>query len=154
AFETLPFDSGNPDNLGEAFVNGIYEDREGIVWMGTTGALVRLDRKTGRLSHTAIPGHGIASDVLSIVEDAAGALWIGTWEQGLYRRPPGGGQLTAFRHNDSDPASISADSAMRLLVDRAGTLWVGTTDGLDRFNPETQDFTTFRRTDAGESNEV
>jgi signal transduction histidine kinase/ligand-binding sensor domain-containing protein len=154
AFETLPFDSGNPDNLGEAFVNGIYEDREGIVWMGTTGALVRLDRKTGHLSHTAIPGHGIASDVLSIVEDAAGALWIGTWEQGLYRRPPSGEQLTAFRHNDGDPASISADSAMRLLVDSAGTLWVGTTDGLDRFNPETQDFTTFRRTGAGESNEV
>src|SRR5215469_4716278 len=84
-FEVLPFDSSNPDNLGEVLVNAIYGDRAGIVWMGTTGALVRLDRKAGRLTHVAVPGHGIASDVLSIVEDAAGALWIGTSGQGLYR---------------------------------------------------------------------
>jgi ligand-binding sensor domain-containing protein/signal transduction histidine kinase len=152
SFEVLPFDSSNPDNLGEALVNAIYEDRAGILWMGTTGALVRLDRKAGHLTHVEVPGHGIASDVLSIVEDAAGALWIGTSGQGLYRRLPGNEQLTAFRHSDTDPASLSDDTVVRLLVDHAGTLWVGTMNGLARFNPDTQNFTTFRLSGGDESN--
>jgi signal transduction histidine kinase len=125
-------------------VDAIYEDRAGIVWMGTTGALVRLDRRSGRLTHIAVPGHGVASDVLSMIEDAAGALWIGTSGQGLYRRLPGSGQMTAYRHTDADPASLSDDTVVRLLIDHAGTLWVGTMNGLDRFDPATQSFTTFR----------
>jgi len=152
AFEVLPFDSSNPDNLGEALVNAIYEDRAGVVWMGTTGALVRFDRKTGRLTHIAVPGHGIASDVLSIVEDAAGALWVGTSGQGLYRRSPGSERLTAFRHSDTNPASLSDDTVPGLLVDSTGTLWVGTMNGLDRFNPGTQNFTTFRSSGEAETN--
>ena len=152
SFAVLPFDSGNRDNLGEALVNGIYEDRAGIVWMGTTGALVRLDRNSGRVSHTAVPGHGIASDVLCTVEDAAGALWIGTSGQGLFRRAPGSEQLTAFRHSDTDPTSLSDDLVIRLFIDHAGTLWVGTYNGLDRFNPDTQNFTTFRPSGEGADN--
>ena len=154
SFEILPFDSHNSDNLGEALVNGIYEDREGVVWIGTTGALVRLDRKSGRFTHTAVPGHGIASDVLATVEDAAGALWIGTSGQGLYRRLPGSERLTAFRHSESDPTSLSDDTVTRLMIDHAGTLWVGTDNGLDRFNPDTQTFKTFRRIGEGESNRI
>jgi ligand-binding sensor domain-containing protein/signal transduction histidine kinase len=152
AFEVLPFDSSNPDNLGEAMVNAIYEDRAGIVWMGTTGALVRLERKAGRLTHISVPGHGIASDVLCMVEDATGALWIGTSGQGLYRRLPGSERLTVFRHSDTDPASLSDDTVDGLLVDHTGTLWVGTMNGLDRFNPDAENFTTFRPSGEGESN--
>jgi len=85
SFEVLPFDSRNPANLGETLVNGIYEDREGILWIGTTGGLVRFDRKSGSVSHLAIPSNDNAGDVLSTVEDADGALWIGTSGQGLYR---------------------------------------------------------------------
>jgi ligand-binding sensor domain-containing protein/signal transduction histidine kinase len=154
SFEVLPLDSRNPDNLGEALVNGIYEDREGTVWMGTTGALVRLDRKSGRLSHIAVPGGGVASDVICMVEDAAGALWIGTSGQGLYRRSPGSDHLTAFRHSNTDPRSLSNDLVIVFLIDHAGTLWVGTGDGLDRFNADTQNFTTFRHSAAGESNTI
>jgi len=152
SFEVLPFDARNPANLGERLVNGIYEDREGIVWIGTTGSLVRIERKSGAVSHLAVPGEGLASDVLSTVEDADGALWIGTSGQGLYRRSPGSEHLTAFRHSDTDPKSLSDDTVPRLLIDHAGTLWVGTNNGLDRFNSDTQNFTTFSRTAAGESN--
>ena len=143
-FEVLPFASRNPDNLGETLVDIIYEDRAGIVWMGTTGALVRLNRENGELTHFAIPGNGVASDVLAIVEDASGALWIGTSGQGVYRRSATTGRLTAFRHRDNDASSLSDDTVLQLLFDRTGTLWVATMDGLDRFNAASQTFETFR----------
>jgi signal transduction histidine kinase/ligand-binding sensor domain-containing protein len=148
-FEVLPFDSSNPDNLGEAMVNGIYEDRERILWMGTTGALVRLDRNSRRYTHISVPGNGIAADVLSIAEDRTGALWIGTSGQGLYRRRPGSNILTAFRHSDTNPTSLSNDNVIGLLVDHAGILWAATMDGLNRFNAVTQTFTVYRHSKEG-----
>jgi len=148
-FRKLPFDSHNPNNLGETLVNVLYEDRQGILWIGTTGALNRLDRRTGRLTHLDVPGHGIASDVLALVEDRAGALWIGTSGQGLYRRDAVTGRMTVFRHAEQDPTSLSNDSVIRLFIDRAGNLWVGTLDGLNRLDPVTQRFTVYRHRESG-----
>src|SRR6202790_2951749 len=48
SFTTLPFDWSNPAKLGERLVNAIYQDKEGFLWIGTTGALNRLDRRTGQ----------------------------------------------------------------------------------------------------------
>jgi ligand-binding sensor domain-containing protein len=142
-FMILPPDPHNPANLGEKLVNAIYEDRKGILWFGTTGALMRLDRRDGRYTHVDIPGSGVASDVLSIVEDASGALWLGTSGQGLYRRPTGRERLKGFRHADGDAKSLSDDSVVAMLVDHTGTLWVSTLNGLNRFEPATQSFTVF-----------
>ena len=143
-FETLPFDSGNRANLGEKLVNVIYQDREGALWVGTTGALARCDSTGRHCTHYAIPGHGVASDVLSIVEDRSGALWVGTSGQGLCRFDRRTGRCRMFRHSDDDPSSISNDTVDRLLADREGVLWVATADGLDRFDPLTERFAVYR----------
>ena len=145
-FARLPFDSGNPANLGETLVNVLYEDRQGMLWIGTTGALARLDRSSGRYTHFDVPGHGIASDVLSIVEDRSGQLWVGTSGQGLYGLDPATGRLRAFPHIEADASGPSDDTVIRLLVDREGRLWVTTVDGLYRFDPMTERFRNYRRT--------
>jgi len=143
-FKTLPFDAGNPANLGEKLVNVIYQDPEGVLWIGTTGALDRCDSTGRRCTHYAIPGHGIASDVLSIIEDRTGALWVGTSGQGLCRFNRATGDCRMYRHAANDPTSLGNDTVDRLLVDRQGVLWIATADGLDRFNPDTQGFTVYR----------
>ncbi len=143
-FTRLPFDARNPNNLGEKLINVLYEDRHGILWMGTSGALNRLDRKSGQLTHLDVPGSGIASEVLSVVEDpSTGAMWIGTGGQGLYRLETTG-QLQAFRHDNGNPASLSDDWVIRLFYDAHGRLWIGTLDGLNRFDSATGGFTTYR----------
>jgi ligand-binding sensor domain-containing protein len=144
-FTKLPFDAGNPNNLGAALVNVLYEDHHGILWMGTTGALNRLDRETGRLTHLSIPGNGIAADVISLIEDpSAEALWIGTSGQGLYRLDTTNNRLTGFRHDSEDPHSLSDNGVIRLFYDSRGRLWIGTTNGLNRFDPASRTFITYR----------
>jgi ligand-binding sensor domain-containing protein/signal transduction histidine kinase len=143
-FKSLPFDSGNRANLGEKFVDVIFEDDEGALWIGTTGALNRCDSTGRRCTRYAIPGQGIASDVLSITEDRSGTLWVGTSGQGLCRFDKTSGSCKMFRHAGGDPASVSNDTIGDLLIDREGTLWIGTGDGLDRFEPATQRFAVYR----------
>ena len=48
-FERFWQESGNPNSLDRVtLVSAIYEDRQGILWIGTSGALNRIDRKTGQ----------------------------------------------------------------------------------------------------------
>lgn len=149
-FTKLPVDDLNPNNLGETLVNVIYEDRHGILWMGTTGALNRFDRRSGTFTHRDIPGDGIAADVLSVVEDpSAEAMWIATGGQGLYRLDTTNNRLQAFRHDDKDPTSLSDNRVIRLFYDSRGQLWIGTYDGLNRFDPATGSFITYRHGQQG-----
>ena len=143
-FETLPFDTGNQANLGEKLVDVIFEDHEGSLWIGTTGALNRCDTTGRHCRHYSIPGHGVASDVISITEDRSRTLWVGTSGQGLCRFNRRTGDCRMFRHSADDPSSVSNDTIDRLLVDREGVLWVATADGLDRFDPATGHFTIYR----------
>jgi ligand-binding sensor domain-containing protein/signal transduction histidine kinase len=143
-FKSLPFDSGNRANLGEKLVDVIFEDHERALWIGTTGALNRCDSTGRQCTHYAIPGHGVASDVLSVTEDRSGTLWVGTSGQGLCRFDKASGSCKMFRHASGDSSTVSNDTISDLLIDRQGILWIGTADGLNRFEPATQSFTVFR----------
>ncbi len=145
-FKTLPFDSANRANLGETLVNAVFEDSRGTLWMGTTGALNKVDRKSGRSQHYSLPGDGIDCDVLSIAEDRNGKLWVGTSGEGLYEFDTVSGRFVAFRASDS---GLGDDTVPRLLVDRAGTLWATTWNGLSRFDPRSRRFTTYRHSSSG-----
>ena len=73
----------------------------------------------------AIPGvrHPFARHIL---RDRKGALWIGTWQQGLLHVYEG--KTTRFTHGDG----LSSDSVTALFEDREGNIWVGTTNGIDQ----------------------
>ena len=142
-FKKLPFDSANYANLGETLVNAIYQDREGALWIGTTGALDRCDPTGRHCTRYAVPGDGIASDVLALVEDPAGRLWVGTSGQGLCQFDRNSGRCQMFRHRDGDSSSVSDDTISRLLIDHEGTLWVATAGGLNRFDAVTRRFTVY-----------
>ena len=129
----------------QPFVGAIYEDRQGILWIGTPAALNRIDRKTGRYTYyrrTAGPAAG--TDVITIREDHSGNLWAGTYGHGLLRFDRGTGQFKAYRHNPADPYSLSDDFVSSLLVDHNGTLWAASSEALNRFDPATERFSVYK----------
>ena len=131
-------------NTTDPFVGAIYEDRQGILWLGTPAALVRIDRKTGRLTSYRNGEPEIATDVITIREDRSGGLWVGTYGHGLLRFDRRTGKFKTYRHDAANPHSLSNDFVSRLLVDHNGTLWAGTMDGLNRFDAATDGFTSYK----------
>ncbi len=149
ATNPLPFNTipglVSAEAAAEPFVGAIYEDLQGILWIGTPEALNRIDRSTGHNTpYRRTDKPAANTDVIAIREDQSGNLWVGTYNHGLLRLDRRTGQFQTYLHNPDDPSSLSNNIVPRLLVDHNGTLWAATDDGLNRFNAATQRFTVYR----------
>jgi signal transduction histidine kinase/ligand-binding sensor domain-containing protein len=80
------------------------------------------------------------SRILSIFQDRAGALWVGTANGGLNKFDLGTNQITRYQNDPDDPNSLSNNQVLSILEDEDGELWVGTEYGLNRFVKQTQNF--------------
>ncbi|MDM8524902.1 PAS domain S-box protein [Desulfococcaceae bacterium HSG8] len=142
-------DPDDPNTLNDTIVNAVYEDRSGIIWVGTrSGGLNRFDPKTGRFKHYLHrpdnPKSLSDNDVIAILEDSAGILWIGTQKGGLNRFDRKTETFTHYMHDPDNPASLSGNSVIAILEDTSGRFWTGTGKGLSRFDRETGTFANFR----------
>ncbi len=83
-----------------------------------------------------------SSETWGVVRDDQGFIWIGTMD-GLNRYDAYG--MKVFKHDLSDPTSLSDNAIRSLYVDGAGNLWIGSWfNGLNRFDHETETFTRFQ----------
>jgi signal transduction histidine kinase/ligand-binding sensor domain-containing protein len=113
---------------GEPYgIQHFTEDRDGSLLIPIAGSIARLrngEIKTAyRLPSTKHQGSGER-----ILRDRDGALWVGTWSQGLVHLREG--STDSFAQRDG----LSGDLVTALFEDREGNIWVGTTKGLDRFS--------------------
>lgn len=119
---------GPAEGLSDTTVRGLFEDRDGVIWIGTeTGGLHRY--VDGRLSRAYGADDGVATYLLaSFAQDHQGRVWIGSNGNGLSVYEDG-----RFRTLPADQHPPTRDIA-GLLVDRRGDLWIGSAaDGLFRF---------------------
>ena len=79
--------------------------------------------------------------MLSLLQDHQGFVWVGTYSNGLYRY--NGYQAVKYAHRRNDPRSLPHDRVAALFEDKRGRLWAGTSNGLARYNPDSNDFTLF-----------
>lgn len=136
----------DPDRSGFHWIQKIYEDRSGLLWLCTDGGPVALDRKTGKFKpyhiYRGTPDSITNRSVSSIIEDDAGQLWIGAW---------GEGYLTFNARADSFEAHSltgysSNNSVCALYKDKTGTIWIGTNgDGVIKVTREQKRFTALVR---------
>lgn len=153
-FHRYRHEIGNPNSLDSNYTSAVFEDSTGALWVGSMKVLTRIDRKSGRFTfYRTAGGAGNLSStwVISIAEDKAGNLWFGTIGGGLNKLDHATGKFTAYRHNASDPHSLSHDTVLSVFVDHRGSVWAGTEDGLNRFDAGTQEFEVYRSNSAREN---
>ncbi|HEX2972966.1 MAG TPA: two-component regulator propeller domain-containing protein, partial [Tepidisphaeraceae bacterium] len=106
----------------------LYEDRRGMLWVGTEeGGLAQY--RNGRFNSMPAGG-GLAYDtILSLKEDSAGNLWVGTGS-GLHRvNNAGVGNL-------SQPEDLSEEQVYAICPLRRGATLFGAQNGLYRLRQE------------------
>src|SRR4029077_13013775 len=73
-------DPGNPNSLPDNYVLSLFEDKEGVMWVGTGSGLSRFPRKGSpfvNYQHEAGNPQSLAHNpVWSVLADSKGFLWI------------------------------------------------------------------------------
>jgi PAS domain S-box-containing protein len=113
------------DGLSGNVVLSVFEDREGNVWVGTTGGLDRFRE----LPVTSVSTkQGLLSDASQSVLGAAdGSIWVGS-HTGLTRLKDG--KATVF----GKAAGLPDGAPQSLYLDGRGRVWVSTRNGLAVFS--------------------
>ncbi len=125
-------DADSPTSLPANRLPALFEDSEGLVWVGswTNGAgIYRPDSEAVRLFRRFAdnPASLPANPIRALLPEADGTLWLGVLEQGgLVHFDPELGVLERFRHDPADPGSLPDDRVEALLRRQDGSLWVGT----------------------------
>ncbi|MFT4925205.1 MAG: ligand-binding sensor domain-containing protein/signal transduction histidine kinase [Phenylobacterium sp.] len=142
-------DSLSSGSLSSDSVRSIFEDSDGILWIGTNdGGLNQFDRASQRFVSWRFeqgnPNSLSNDSVYSIIEDSQGDLWIGT-DKGLNRYDKKQQHFERFLHDKSQPQSLSHDRIRSVFEDAGGTLWIATYGGgLNQYDRQRGGFKHFR----------
>jgi len=108
----------------------ITEDTHGIFWIGAAVGLYRFDPATGEFTLYAHdperPHSPVRGPVLSVLSDASGIIWAGSWHAGLNKYDPGSRKFDVYLHDPRDPHSLDDDAIGSVFEDSRGVFWVGT----------------------------
>ncbi len=129
-------------SLPSVFVRYVFVDSKDRLWAGTWRglALARLqqDSITGfvRFQHISNDPTSLGGDqVMCILEDHEGVIWVGTRGGGLNRFNEKDSTFTRYQNRKEDPTSLSGNDVCVLYEDSQQRLWVGTfTEGLNLFD--------------------
>lgn len=112
-----------PIKVGGA-VNTFFEDGQGTLWIGSDAGLARYEH--GVVSRLGAKDGFTGKRVRVIHGDANGALWIGTYDTGLFRFRDG--RFTNYTANEGLPTN----GAFEILEDSLSRFWITSNAGIYR----------------------
>ena len=144
-------DETNPHSLDSDAILSVYQDRGGVLWVGTENAGLNIlnfrQEEFGYHGHRpADPNSLSPGRVKAIYQEPNGVLWIGFFPRALDRLDPNTGQITHYVPRPGDPNTLSEGTNVdSIYKDAAGYLWVGGGGcGLNRFDEHTGRFKHYR----------
>ena len=131
-----------------------FRDSQGQLFIGTNRGLAQMfpdpDAPGGLrsvfYSHNALDPESLShDDVLTMLEDTGGILWIGTYSGGVNKLNPTYQAFSIYRNQPGNPNSLSGDAIGAVLAEGDDFLWVGTRyTGLNRLDRRNGTVTRFQ----------
>lgn len=136
----------DPGSLSSAFVRSLFEDRNGMIWVGfETSGLSFLNPETGKFTRVQADASGkqvTGNIIYSIIEHPKNVIWAGS-ESGLNKltilgQKNGMYQVKIKDYLESD--GLSDKSVNGILAEKGKYLWISSIKGLLRFDIEKEKF--------------
>lgn len=119
-------------NLNNPFVNSLFADDLGNVWIGTEKGGANYyntyQKPFHALRHDPANPKTISDNTINSILKERNTLWVGTAGGGLNRIDKNG-QITTYELNPEKENSISSNFVTSILRDKSKNLWIGTWGG-------------------------
>lgn len=133
----------NKNSLSNNKITDFMEDESGGLWIGTNGGgLNRLKNGQFSVLPTGDSKYELNDKVILCLDMAKdGSIVIGTFNGGLnvYHN----GTIKKYLNDERDTNSLSDDWIWDIDIDSEGNYWIGTNNGLNKFDPQTEEFKRF-----------
>ena len=133
-FTTYIADPHDPASLAANSIAALYQDLQGLLWIGTLGGGLCTFHKTSETFTCYASEHEMPTNINGILEDRERSLWLST-DQGIVQFNPTTETVEKhYRQSDGLQGDIFfRDSAYKT---QNGELWFGGMNGVNRFHPE------------------
>ncbi|TAK67238.1 MAG: hypothetical protein EPO24_00725, partial [Bacteroidetes bacterium] len=152
-FENMSLTAERCPGIKSASVRCIFEDTQGILWLGTyDGGINRFDprsRTCTTFTHKKDAPTSLSHNIVNvIIRSENNSIWIGT-EHGLNKFDPNTGNFIKYFEEDG----LSSAFIYGILEDANNNLWISTNKGITCFNPVTTTFRNYGLEDGLQSTE-
>ncbi len=150
SFSTQRFynDPDNKNSLGSNQVFSICFDKNGLLWLGTSIGISRMDLKSNTFTqylintkNPAVQEVSTSNSIFSILESKNGTLWIGTLG-GLVKFNRADESYRYFPHK-YDLFRYGWGNISAMSEDKDGNLWLATPAELMKFDSKKESYTSF-----------
>ena len=146
--EHIRHDVAAPASLGNDYVNTLFTDETGIVWIGHESGLDKYDPLTRQFRHVNLPVvkgefsvYRTPSGFVNDRSDTSGKwMWVTVSGIGLLRYHRESMQFEVYNHDPSNKHSLPDNTVRAIIYDRQNRLWIGMRSGICIFNPVKRSF--------------
>jgi signal transduction histidine kinase/CheY-like chemotaxis protein/ligand-binding sensor domain-containing protein len=139
-FTVFKNDPKDPSSISDNYINHIYEDSKGRLWIGTMKGLNLYDRQND--SFKKFLTNDKRFQVSCIIEDREKRIWISTYN-GLFLFDEANHKFTHFLHSSSKNSLVD-DRINKMALDKQGKIWITTINGVSCFNFKKKEFKNFQ----------
>lgn len=145
-FTSYSPDSNDPHSLSFSGVTAIAPAQDGNLWIATyNGGVDYLNKKTNQFTHYNWETvKGLSNMIWTVLDGQNGELYIGHVNSGFSILNVATKQLRRFTHDNTDKTSLPHNEVSSICKDKNGNLWIGTRGGLVLYNPDKENFITFK----------
>jgi signal transduction histidine kinase/streptogramin lyase len=134
----------------------IFEDKTGMLWIGTEKGISKLypNPKFKYYKRNPVESNTLSDDMISgIYVDKVGLLWVGTYNNGLNKIDRRTGKVEVYTADFKNETSLSNKSVWSIAEDKKTNLWLATNEGLNMLDKKTGKFTKYLH-DPGNENSL